>query len=61
MCEEERDRCTRCGRLLYGARDEPMHMDDEGDLWKTCRAASFTEETGHDDSLDPRWVATRPT
>lgn len=55
------EKCARCGReLVVSETGFVTHLAEDGGLNRGCRAASFDNETGWDDSLNKSWKATRP-
>lgn len=51
-------RCRRCGRAIVNPTGSTWtHLAADGALVVGCRAASFVDDEGWDDSLDRRWKA----
>lgn len=49
--------CRRCGRGVVQDGNRWTHLAADGGLSIGCRAASFTDDDGWDESLDPNWKA----
>jgi hypothetical protein len=48
--------CKHCGRMIRSIRDDEWRHEPNGE--RGCRAASYREGSGWDDSLNRRSVAT---
>ena len=55
--EDERIPCRHCARPVFQIGERWFHRDAEGGRFRGCRAASFVDDRGWDDSLDRRWTA----
>jgi hypothetical protein len=54
---DDHPKCRRCGRRIVAAGSGWRHFGANGGLFAGCRAASFTEDKGWDDTLPRSWKA----
>jgi hypothetical protein len=52
--------CRHCARRIFEIGDRWFHRSDDGGRFRGCRAASFDDDSGWDDTLDRRWMAAPP-
>lgn len=59
MLRRERAECRNCGQKISRpvGGDVDMWRHEDADRSRSCRAASFDDETGWDDSLKRTWMA----
>jgi hypothetical protein len=52
--------CRHCAGPIFEVGDRWFHRNAEGGRVRGCRAASFDDDSGWDDTLDRRWTARPP-